>query len=198
MSRHSNPFSTRFVRPGAIAFLFEEGCSAEALVERLQANRWLGEIIGPHGTGKSTLLEALKPALEEAGKRVVHLKLTAGRPKLSAEELLGGRWDRQTLVIVDGYEQLRFLSRCALGVRRKLAGAGMLITAHRSAGFPLLYETRGSELLAQRLVEQLTQGNDELLTRDDVVVAMQASRGNVRDALFRLYDLYESRKVEQS
>lgn len=198
MSHPSNPFSTRFVRPGAIGFLFDAGESAEGLIDRLRAQGWLGEIIGPHGTGKSTLLEALKPLLEQAGRRVVHLKLTAERPALRVSELFGGAWDSRTQVIVDGHEQLRFGARCILGLRRRLCGAGMLVTAHQSAGFPLLYASRGDELIFQRLVEGLLRDRDALVTRDDAMQALQATSGDVREALFRLYDLYESRKHAQS
>ena len=58
-----NPFSTRFVRPGAISYLFEPGSSAADLIDRLAAHRWRGQIIGPHGCGKSTLLATLVDAL---------------------------------------------------------------------------------------------------------------------------------------
>ena len=194
MSRPSNPFSTRFVRPGAIPFQFSQGESAQSLSERLQSNNWLGEIIGPHGTGKSTLLEALIPELESNGRTVVLFKLSAPKPELTWSQLLGGRWTANTQIIIDGYEQLRWLSRLILALRRRLSGAGMLVTAHHTMGFPLLFKTTVSEQLAIALVEQLTQSNKETIAKDDVVQALQASRGNLRDTLFQLYDLYELRK----
>ena len=61
-SRHTNPFATCWTRPGAIAFHFPPGESAEQLVARLAADNWRGEIVGPHGSGKSTLLETLEAA----------------------------------------------------------------------------------------------------------------------------------------
>ncbi len=59
----SNPFSTRFVRPGALAYRFPPGESAATLVERLAASGWRGQIVGPHGSGKSTLVAALGETL---------------------------------------------------------------------------------------------------------------------------------------
>ena len=65
----SNPFSTRFVRPGAVPYLFAPGQSADGLVRRLAGFGWRGQIIGPHGSGKSTLLAALAEPLARAGRR---------------------------------------------------------------------------------------------------------------------------------
>jgi energy-coupling factor transporter ATP-binding protein EcfA2 len=194
MSPPSNPFSTRFVRPGAIAFRFEPGASAAALVSKLKENHWRGEITGPHGSGKSTLLETLKPLLEQAGRRIIHLKLTAQQPSLKLAELLGGAWNSKTLVIIDGYEQLNSLPRWLLAARRQLTGAGMLITCHAPAGFPPLFQTCGSEQTFIRLVEELQPDGDPLVSAVDAAQALHASKGDVREALFRLYDLYESRK----
>ncbi len=63
----SNPFCSRFVRPGAIGYHFPAGESVESIVERLHACQWRGALVGPHGSGKSTLLHALLPALNRAG-----------------------------------------------------------------------------------------------------------------------------------
>ena len=65
----SNPFATRFVRPGAMRYHFALGESeTEAhrryreLVRDLVA-KGAGLIVGPHGSGKSTLLRSLDSAL---------------------------------------------------------------------------------------------------------------------------------------
>src|SRR5205809_770947 len=74
----SNPFATRFIRPGAIPFLFLDGNSAAAIVERLKANNWRGQIMGEHGSGKSTLVATLVPVLKAAGREVVAIKIAPG------------------------------------------------------------------------------------------------------------------------
>ena len=58
-----NPFSTRYTRPGAIPFRFPPGTSADGLVEQLRRQQWRGAIVGPHGSGKSSLVAALVPPL---------------------------------------------------------------------------------------------------------------------------------------
>jgi hypothetical protein len=55
----SNPFATRFTRPGAIEFIFPAGESLATLVARLRACDWRGQITGPHGSGKAPLRAAL-------------------------------------------------------------------------------------------------------------------------------------------
>ncbi|MBL8827336.1 MAG: hypothetical protein JNM18_10140, partial [Planctomycetaceae bacterium] len=101
----TNPFATRWVRPGAIAFQFPSGDSPEQLLARLAEHRGWGEIRGPHGSGKSTLLATLVPILEQAGRVVIALELHDGQRRLPRP--LGELpIDARTTVIVDGYEQL--------------------------------------------------------------------------------------------
>ena len=65
-SGRSNPFSSRYVRPGAIPFFFPEDCRVELLLSRLEENGWQGEILGRHGSGKSALLAHLIPGIHQA------------------------------------------------------------------------------------------------------------------------------------
>ena len=78
----SNPFSATRLRPGTIEFVFEHGRNLAQLVDLLEANHWLGEITGRHGTGKSTLLAALTPAIEARGRTVNAITLSAGQRNL--------------------------------------------------------------------------------------------------------------------
>src|SRR5436190_14964663 len=73
--RTTNPFATRWVRPGVIPYYFAAGTTAAALFEKLKENRWRGAIIGPHGCGKSTLLASLDPLIESAGRPVRMISL---------------------------------------------------------------------------------------------------------------------------
>ena len=128
-----NPFCTRCVRPGAIPFLFDRragilpaagdcsagilpACStdrqdacattAAALVARLCAANWRGQIVGPHGSGKSALLATLVPVIERAGQRVLLLELHDAERTLPRNFWRGPELASCTLLIVDGYEQL--------------------------------------------------------------------------------------------
>ncbi len=189
-----NPFATRYVRPGAIAFRFAAGEGAEQLIARLRANDWRGQIVGAHGTGKSTLLATLLPALEQAGRRVVRFDLHDGQRRLPAEP--GQLRSLRTLdvLLIDGFEQLSAFARFSVKRRSRKQGFGLLVTAHADVGLPWLYSTEVSPELAQQLVSQLVPAADQTIASSDIIQALADKRGNFREALFRLYDLYEQRR----
>lgn len=188
----SNPFSTRFIRPGAIPYLFEEGESTASVIERLRSHDWGGQIIGPHGSGKSTLLAALVPALAAAGRAVISLALHQGERRLPP-------FDREQLtasaqLIIDGYEQLSWWSRWRVRSLCRRASAGLLVTAHADAGLPMIYQTQPSEAVAQRVVESLLPSEGAAIEAEDIRRAYLAAGGNLREMLFRLFDVHQSRQ----
>jgi hypothetical protein len=189
----SNPFATRYIRPGEIPFLFPDGDSVSGLVERLQASGWRGQIIGPHGSGKSTLLAALVPAVEAAGRSVVRVALHQGERRLPAIDLEAV--SPTTILIIDGYEQLSWWSRWHVGRHCKQRSAGLLITAHADQGFPTIYQTQPSEAVAQRVVAALLPQGDATLAPADIASAFEATGGNVRETLFTLFDVYRERQA---
>jgi hypothetical protein len=184
----SNPFATRFIRPGAMRFLFEAGESAEAVVERLRASRWWGQIIGPHGSGKSTLLATLARAIETAGRKVVLVGLHQGEHRLPP--LDRSSLGRDAVLVIDGYEQLSWWSRRRVKSLCRRCGAGLLVTAHDDVGLPTVFETSPSLGVAQRVVAELVRAAETKVSGADVAAAYEAVNGNVREALFRLYDVY--------
>lgn len=198
----SNPFSTRFIRPGALEFEFPPGSSAEQLVRQLRANAWRGEIIGPHGSGKSTLLRTLIPRIEAAGMRVdfrvLDAECEAGGVRIFVSQL-AKQPQPQTLLVVDGFERLSRWQRWRLSRIYRGDGCGLLVTAHRPVGLATLFETRPSIELAQRIVGKLAAGQRGCIHEDDVRNAYAANHGNLRETLFTLYDVFESRRSgEQS
>jgi hypothetical protein len=191
----SNPFATRFIRPGAIPFLFLDGNSAAAIVERLKAKHWRGQIIGEHGSGKSTLLTTIIPVIEAAGKQVVMLKVGPSERRLP-------RIDKSSLsvttqLIIDGYEQLSWWSRARIRALTWRAGAGMLVTAHTDVGLPTVYATEPSEAVAVAVAESLGARDGSPVSRDDIAAAYQAANGNLRETLFKLFDVYQQRRAAQ-
>jgi hypothetical protein len=190
----SNPFSTCRTRPGALPFLFRAGEDAETLVARLRRNGWRGEIIGPHGTGKSALLSALVPAVERAGQRPLRITLQDGQRRLPPDVKRELRLRPPTLLVVDGYEQLGRWSRFRLRRLCRRRGLGLLITAHGSAGLPELFRTAANAELFPRIVEQLLAGEPCPWNNSDLAERLARHAGNLREALFELYDVYEQRR----
>lgn len=193
----SNPFATRFTRPGAIEFLFPAGESEQILIERLRDRAWQGEIIGPHGAGKSTLLATLIPLLEAAGRTIVQATLHQGETALPPALDDWPSWSATTQVIVDGYEQLSWWSRRRLARRARDRQAGLLVTSHAATGLPTLVVVVPRIEAAHRIVRQLVP-DERLITAVDIDQAFRACDGNIREMLFRLYDVYQGRFGEKS
>lgn len=188
-----NPFATRYVRPGAVQYLFPSDCNAERLVERLRVNGWWGQIVGAHGSGKSSLLAALSPALN-AERCVISLTLHDGERRLDSGWRHRKPLDAHSLVVVDGYEQLSRWNKFRLKWICRRRSAGLLVTAHANVGLPTLFETATDVPTAQRIVTGLLMPGDQTIGLGDIAQAWKARAGNLREALFDLYDLYEQRR----
>ena len=188
-----NPFATRFVRPGAMRFQFPRSIDDERLVAKLAELQWRGAIVGPHGSGKSTLLAELRPELTRANRRIVQVSLHDGDRRLPAAIDDSERSSAETLIIVDGFEQLSGSSRRALDRRCRRAGSGLLVTSHGSTHLPELYQTAIDLELLERIVDRLTAGDRRFVSAADVEQAFSRHGQNAREALFSLYDLHERR-----
>jgi len=193
---HGNPFSTRHVRPGAIDYLFPPGTSAESLLARLEGNSWRGQIVGPHGSGKSALLAALIRALEGSARQVHLVELHDGQRRIPHDFWRTDGITPNTVVIVDGYEQLGFFSRFRLRRFCRKRALGLLVTAHSSAGLPDLFRTAPDVATTVRLVEQLVF-RDSPISADEICERFSAHKGDIREVFFDLYDVYERRRSER-
>lgn len=189
----SNPFSTKFVRPGAIPFVLPSEQSLDAIIDRLAARTWHGAILGPHGSGKSTLLAALAERMTARGRKVLLITLTAGESTLPVTEEEAAKWSSDTQVIVDGYEQLSWWSSSWLQRTCSQQGAGLLVTAHADIGMSVVHSTQVDAELACRIAAQLQANGVALVTDDDVRREFAECEGNLRELLFSLYDIYEER-----
>jgi hypothetical protein len=189
-----NPFSTGRVRPGALDYLFSGGESAATLIHRLRRQGWWGQIIGSHGTGKSTLLASLVPAIRDAGREPLLIALHNGRRRLTRSEWRSIPLGGPAIMIVDGYEQLSAWSRFRIRVRCRLRRLGLLVTSHEAVRLPVLARTYVPPELAIAVVDRLAPpGPDRTIEPAEVVERLAARSGNLREALFDLYDLHERR-----
>jgi hypothetical protein len=191
-----NPFASRHIRPGARRFQFPPGQSAENLVAELARHNWWGQIVGPHGSGKSTLLATIQPVLDAAGRQAIVFALRADHV-IAPQEPAHHHWDCETLVIVDGYEQLSWWQRFLLRSLCRRRKSGLLITTHVSQGLPTIWRTEATPELAWDLVQSLQRDAPHaLITRDDVEKCFSQNPGDIRETFFALYDIYEERATK--
>ncbi len=264
-----NPFATRFTQPGAIPYQFPPDVSLESLATKFFfQHHGRAAIVGPHGSGKTSLLYAITPYLGivhqyhlcqgdpvpktllhqipnrihhvdntkqhgEQGKTspaVSHAKqihwyrlmsrhsrsLPSSTSDQSASEdsrrvLLRSakKWNRNSLVIVDGWEQLSPMLRLWMfwAIRRR--GSNILVTSHRPTLFPTLWTTDVQPEIAQRIVQSLlarhleeTSDNSEEREAQKEIGSWKTSQeslqdrlvehqGSLREVLFNLYDDFE-------
>ena len=193
-----NPFATRHTRPGRLPPLDASGLplDLEALVGRALATR-AAAIVGPHGSGKSNLLHHLAVGIEAAGGRVERVRLQFRRDTLRAWAALCAA-GRGGTVCVDSWERAGPVERVVLVVLARACGCRLLVTAHRPiAWLPTLARcTTTPRLLAAlvaRLVAPPSRGGGAVGAAD-VEAAFTGHDGDLREALYQLYDLVESRR----
>lgn len=142
-------------------------------------------ILGPEGTGKTTLLEDLGEQLNRIGKSIVWHRLTNqssnSERRAVVKRLIEARSD--SIQLLDGGEVLGtrawWLIRKA--TRRNLR---LIATLHRNRGLSILHGTEPNWDVARDLVHKLHQTDDILATARG---AFEASGGNVREVFRACY-----------
>ena len=190
-SRHDNPFASCWTLPKNQAYQFHPGESADLLIHRLENQGLWGQIFGPHGIGKSTLLTTLVDELICRGYNLQLHPLRGIQCPHWIELPTSPTAKRQTIVIVDGYEQLRPWAAWWLQTQCRRKGMGLLITTHRPCSMPVLACLFPDLEVVQQLVAKLSQHTPTSVTRSVVQTSYAAHRGNVREILFDLYDRHE-------
>jgi len=189
-----NPFDAVRVQPGRLPYRFCDGQSATQLVEQLRHNAWKGEIVGPRGSGKSTLVRTIIPFLQQAGRDVKLFTLQAGESRLCIPGSDLQTWNESTQVAIDGYEQLGSWTRTLLSRICRNQGCGLLQTSLKPTGVPVLYWTQPTLELVQALARELQSNTVQRVFEPDVAESYERQRGSVREVLHELHNLYERRR----
>jgi hypothetical protein len=174
LKARENPFCTHRVEA---LLAFEPawlGTTWEQILTDLASQRYRGAIVGPHGSGKTTFLEALVPRLNAEGFPLRHYFLN---DQLSAEIAI--ETDPDTIVIIDGAERLGFRAW-----RRIRTHSRLLVTQHREGRLSTLLRTRSTAEMLENFARQL----DPSLAIDARLLHRK-HRGNLREALLECYDL---------
>lgn len=209
----TNPFSTSQTSPSVVPYRFAPGVSGlkphtvnshlESMLGKLQETR-RALIVGPHGTGKTTLLHTFLPKLQQSFPQVAFHHL-ASDPSAGMLSRLKTRWKhagtiRQALarlpngglLIVDGWEQLGRFTRYRLLRSAFVRGVTILATAHRRhPGWTVLSETSTSPEMIRALVKDLTSScphKIQTLVLHDLANRTLHTKTNVRELWFELYD----------
>lgn len=144
-------------------------------------------IVGPHGTGKTTLLEALVDDAPRRGyaPRLVRLAEARRHPtiRVLAAACAAGPG---ALVAVDGSERMSAPGLRLLAAASRRASR-LLVTAHHPGPLPTLIATATNPELLARLVDELAPG--ELASLEPILPELfRRHSGNLRACLGELYD----------
>jgi energy-coupling factor transporter ATP-binding protein EcfA2 len=194
----SNPFSTRFTRPGRIEPLDGAGrrVDVDGLLKRLQCLGGTAALVGPHGSGKSTLLVHRAEAIERRGGRSSRIHLHSWRDALAAWLAIRQSAAGDT-VCIDSWECIGLPTRVLLRLAARLSGCGLLVTSHRGTGMPELTRCGTSASLLGAIVGSLPDHAcwcETLICEADIEEAFANHGGNLRESLYELYDRFESRR----
>lgn len=187
MRARDNPLTVQRVR--ALRYRLR-GTTLVQLRQRLAKLGYRAAIVGPHGHGKTTLMEDLAADLRRDGWEIRGLRLQAGARRLPREEqrdLFAGA-GRSTLLFIDGVDELAPLARWRL-LRDSRRAAGLLVASHHAGPLPTLWRCETSAALLRDLLAELGVDPAALPGRPaDELFARH--RGDLRAALRELYDAY--------
>jgi hypothetical protein len=158
-------------------------------IRQLGSISFQGAIVGPHGCGKTTLMEDLIKRLEGQGHRTCFYRLHTGERRLPlAVAAKFHALPKTTIALLDGAEQLsswrwRQLSNDFFRTARPL-----IVTLHQTGRWPVWVQCKSDIAILDQMVDELLQGsvpgwqtiNRQLFARHN---------GNIRDALREWYDL---------
>ncbi|QDU55573.1 hypothetical protein Pan181_17650 [Aeoliella mucimassa] len=194
--RNSNPFSTCWNGPREVTYIPLPEASPRSLFTALSANAWRGQILGRHGAGKSTLLCALEPLAAEFGKKWKRIDLYSHECRKDLQ-LLRTPLDEDTLLVIDGYEQLDVMMRRLVRWRSRWNRSGLLVTAHTDVGLPMLLKLQPDEGTIRQVFRNLVRESPTPVDDSDFHNAFNACNGDIRKLFSDLYDLHE-RRVRQA
>ena len=184
MRPRDNPFATDRIE--ALSFRLPVGLTWEAFLDRCAAAKWRGAVVGPQGSGKTTLFEQLMPKVRERGFVPYLCRIRADSTMAEKQTLLTlvRSLRAPDLLLIDGAEQLT--TREWLTVHSAAgAAAGCLITVHRTGRLPTLLETKTSPALLVELAAELA---GDRLTNAEAALLFKRHSGNLRECLRTLYD----------
>ena len=201
----SNPFSTRFLSPGQLNFVGLDDQALNELAEKLIQQNGNGQIVGPHGTGKTTLTFEFQKRIDRLNDKNTNyrfIRKTIGprrtiRTGKQIAECQTQTPHSKTILVLDGVELLSWLQRLALIKTCQRKRIGLLATSHRSVwGLPTLVSIKPDRSQLEAIVHQITRDCDFQISTDRLDELYTNNNGNIREALMSCYDEFEASRAK--
>jgi hypothetical protein len=184
-----NPFSVQRTGPDGIEYIFSGGETAESVADEFERHGWTGELVGPCGVGKTTLLSTLAAEAVRRGMSVIRWTCNSDNRRLPRG------WRRELaqaqVCFLDGAE------RCVPGDFRALClacarlGVGLVVTLHTPGCFHLSRRVAVAPEIFERMVERLAAAGGCRVPPGLATDLLARRNGCAREALADLYRAFE-------
>ena len=189
LNARDNPFATRRVERCLVFDPALVGTRWSDLLERWDQLGGRACVVGPHGAGKSTFLDAFVDRLDAP---VVRFFFNRDKRCLSDDDLQKMEGGRGRIWIADGDTHLGFSERRRFH-RASREAAGFLSARHRTRALPVLLRLKPDLALARVLLHRAHPEGARSL-EPLVVEAFRRRRGNLRHLWLDCYDHLAGRR----
>ena len=186
----SNPFCTHWITPAKCVYQPRYDDEVRGLHEKFVDAGLRGQIIGPHGVGKSSLLWQLCESIKHAGMNPIWMKSNDVWPDLipSTES------NRETVWLIDSFESLSRRQQSRLIRFTKRNAIGLLVTCHRRVSLPVIVELEAELHHAIQAIMQLqSQFDHSFIDEEDVKELWSECNADLREVLMACYDKWQER-----
>lgn len=163
------------------------GFDWDEFLRRIEEASYRSAIVGPEGSGKTTLQIELAERLESQGFSIKWIRLSRTERIIPNE--MKNELDEQLrsndIIMFDGLEQLAWWRWQAFKKQYLNRAKGIIATVHKPSRLPTVWTCHADVALLKEIVDELHPGIDEPLLKK----LFNKHDGNIRLCLRELYDM---------